>query len=134
MYTPRVAIAPDRIKLFTRSTAAHASFQSTFFNQWGVVGAARARNVPLNRDSMSLMTHVYARSFAWPHNTCYSSPPPNTYTHSCTHVHKHAYKHTHSCNNYITIVKLRSSHWNMYKLWYRVNIIRKIQNRVIIHS
>ena len=45
MCTLRVAIAPG--VLFARSTAAHASFQLPFFNQWGVVGAARARNVVL---------------------------------------------------------------------------------------
>ena len=41
--TSRVAIALRRVKLFARSSAVHASSQSTFFNRWGVVGAARAQ-------------------------------------------------------------------------------------------
>ena len=60
----RGAIAPGQVKLFAHTTAAHASSQSAFFNQSGMVGVARAqyyKNSAYNyRDSMAL-TKVLAR-------------------------------------------------------------------------
>ena len=55
-----------RVKLFARSAAAHAS---TFFNQWGVVGAARAQCSPyaIKRKSLNVEEcgHEIINEFHW---------------------------------------------------------------------